>query len=137
MKWHIVIALGVLSATTELYANTWSCRNDVEIQCGDVSCTTTKSGEFTPMNIRFDTHGNFSVCAYTGCWDGKGRVITSSSLVVIQKERASWSVPNTTADMRENISIMFSTADRIALIKAGMFVLPMHCFKESKRAGWK
>lgn len=136
MKWHIVIALGVLSVTTDLYADTWGCKNDVEIQCGDVSCATTKSGEFTPMDVRFDTRGKFSVCAYSGCWDGKGHVETSESLVMIHKARANWSVPNEAADMREDVSIMFSTTDRIALIKAGMFVLPMHCVKESKRTGW-
>jgi len=135
MKWYIFIALGVLSTSTELYATTWSCKNDVEIQCNDVSCSSTNSGEFIPMDVHFDTRGKFSVCAYSGCWDDKGRVITSGSSRVILKERAHWSASNDDAAMREDVSIVFSTTDRIALIKAGSFVFPMHCFKDSKGAG--
>lgn len=87
------------------------------------------------MDVRFDTRGKFSVCAYSGCWDDKGRVITSDSSIVILKERAHWSTSNDEAAMREDVSIVLSTTDRIALIKAGSFVLPMHCLKESKGAG--
>ena len=129
MKWYVVIVLGVLSTSTELYATTWNCKNDVEIQCDDVSCTSTKGGEFTPMDVRFDTKGSFSACAYSGCWNGKGRVVANGSLIVVQKRLADLSEPNVGTERREDISIMFSTTDRIALVKAGQFVLPMHCTK--------
>lgn len=87
------------------------------------------------MDVRFDSRGQFAVCAYSGCWDDKGRVITSGSSMVVLKERAHWSASNNEAAMREDVSIVFSTTDQLAVVKAGRFVLPMHCSKETKGAG--
>jgi len=107
MKWHVATLLTLLFTTTELHASTWRCKNDVEIQCNDVSCASTQSGEFTPMDVRFDTRGKFSVCAYSGCLDDKGHVITSNSSIVVLKERAHWSSPDARTAMREDVSIVF------------------------------
>jgi hypothetical protein len=120
-------ACGLFSMSAALHAEAWNCKNSVEIRCADTACSAAEDAEFTPADVRFDTRGAFSVCVYSGCWNGKGRAVVNGPLMVVQKKRAGWSVPNSTAEMREDVAIMFSTIDRIAVVKAGKLVLPMHC----------
>ncbi|MFZ2162837.1 MAG: hypothetical protein WAW02_11525 [Sideroxyarcus sp.] len=128
-QWHIYLAGGLFATSLGLHAEAWNCQNSVEIQCTDAACTTSEHGEVTPADVSFDTRGTFSICVYSGCWNGKGHVVTNGPLLVIQKNRADWSVPNLKAEMREDVSIVFSTKDHIALVKTGTLILPMHCSK--------
>ncbi len=127
----VLLACLLFSLSAALHAEVWDCRNEVEVQCADATCTVAGPSEFTPAQVRFDTGGRFSVCAYSGCWEDKGRVVTNGSLVMMQRARAHWSGSNSET-MREDISIVLSTTDRFALIKAGRLVLPMYCSKAAK-----
>jgi len=58
-------------------AGNWTCRNEsTEISCDGKTCTVSLPGDFTPMSLRVDTQGNLSLCAYSGCWEGKASKTT-------------------------------------------------------------
>jgi hypothetical protein len=108
-------------------ATSWQCRNDVEIQCDQAACTVAKPGEFTPLGLSFTSGGRFSLCAYSGCWEGQGKVVARKPFLVIEKRQAAWSDPQT--KNASDILIAFAQEDRIALVKAGGLALPLHCEK--------
>ena len=58
-------------------AGSWTCRNEnTEISCVGKICTVSLPGDFTPMSLSADTQGNLSLCAYSGCWEGKASKTT-------------------------------------------------------------
>lgn len=124
----LVLAFAIASVGGR--ADAWTCRNDMEVQCGPKACSVTENGGFTPMHVSFDSSGRFSVCAYSGCWEGKGAAAWNEPFLVISQKQVDWSDPNRRIDGREDILIAFSSTDRLALVKAGRFALPMHCSKE-------
>jgi hypothetical protein len=107
-------------------ATVWRCRNSVEVHCNDGSCGAIPRDEMTPMDVVFSTHGGFSVCAYTGCWDGSGAVASAGPFVTIMASDAPWSDP-ARADGAEDVAITFDTGDRVALVKAGGYAVPLNC----------
>lgn len=109
-------------------ANVWNCRNDVEVQCTEASCSaTSEEGSFTPMSLAFSTSGSFSLCAYSGCWDAEGDVVVRAPYLVILKTGAKWSDPSSNGARDSDILIAFDSTDRVAQIKAGGFTTPFHC----------
>ena len=111
---------------TPLYAESWHCRNTLEVQCHAGQCAAEADG-ITPLDVRFDADGGFSVCAYTGCWDGTGKTISNPPHLLISAAQVDWSDPSRQAENRSDVMIAFDSADGIALVKAGVFALPMAC----------
>ena len=109
-----------------LHAESWQCRNTVEVQCHAGECAAETDG-ITPLDVRFDADGGFSVCAYTGCWDGTGKAVRNPPHLLISAAQVDWSDPSRHAENRSDVVIAFDSADGIALVKAGVFALPMAC----------
>jgi len=55
----------------------WDCKPDVEVQRTSEACSVAKDQGTIPIGLSFDSHGTFSLCAYSGCWEGKGKVVQS------------------------------------------------------------
>ncbi|RRN55482.1 hypothetical protein EIM48_10140 [Pseudoxanthomonas sp. SGNA-20] len=108
-------------------ADTWRCFNDVEVTCLEDGCSAANKGEFTPMDLAFASDGGLSLCAYTGCWDGTGRVLATSPFLVIAARRLPWSDPHGGPDRERDILVAFDPADRIAVVKAGGWAHPLRC----------
>lgn len=105
-------------------AQSWNCRNDLEIRCSSDSCVQSKS--FTPMDISFDDSGSISICAYTGCWEGSGKVSTSQNFTVITGRDLPFSSdPSNT----NNVVVAIDTNDNVAVMKAAPFAHPFICKK--------
>jgi hypothetical protein len=118
----IILFMSVFSSPAS--SEMWQCTNKQEIRCSGENCKVEKEGEFTPMSVFFDKKGKMSVCAYTGCWEGTGNVMTSINFVYLTGK----SLPFSTApDSKQNISITLDTSDNIALLKAGEFSHPLVC----------
>lgn len=124
--------LTLATGSTCVRAETWHCQNDIEVQCNPKSCSVSEGGKFTPANVSFDSNGKFSVCAYSGCWKGKGKVVSNEPFFVISQKQVDWSDPNRKIEGREDILIAVSFTDDIALVKAGELAQPMRCHKEPK-----
>ena len=120
----LVVAATVAVPTPE--PEGWRCRNTVEVHCNDGACEALPQDETTPLDVAFTTTGSFLVCAYTGCWDGEGKVLATESLLTIVKDDAPWSDPSN-PDNAQDVAIMFDRGDSTAVVKAGGFVVPLAC----------
>jgi len=108
-------------------AETWHCRNDVEVHCGVDGCSAAAEGGFTPMDLAFADDGGLSLCAYSGCWTGNGQVLARAPLLVISAAGLPWSDPHGGADRASDVLVAFDPRDRVAMVKAGGWTLPLLC----------
>jgi hypothetical protein len=110
-------------------AANWNCAPDVEVQCTVESCEVMEDQGTIPIGLSFDTRGVFSLCAYSGCWEGKGKVVSVSPFLVITLGNVDWSDPNQRVEGREDVLIAFGAKDQVAMVKAGSISMPMRCSK--------
>jgi hypothetical protein len=110
-------------------AEGWICGPDLEVQCTPESCSVSEYQGSIPIFLQFDPRGKFLLCAYSGCWEGKGKVVSSSPFLVITKKQVDWSDPNQRVEGREDVLIAFSPSDRVVMVKAGSISMPMRCSK--------
>ncbi len=116
------------------HADVWNCRNDIEVQCAGGDCSAeTEPGNFTPMSLAFSSTGSFSLCAYSGCWDGEGTVVSTAPFLVITHARAEWSDPSSNGERDADVMIALDREDGIAVIKASGFATPLHCKAQETR----
>ena len=110
--------------------NEWYCRNQVEIQCSGGDCRASDPSETSTMTVTFNSVGEFSVCAYSGCWTGKGKVQSYASGFFITRARVEWNFEPLRMSNAADILIAFDESDRIALVKAstdGSYAHPFTC----------
>ncbi len=105
----------------------WFCQNQVEIQCSRETCAATNQQEFTTMHLSFKNTGEYSVCAYTGCWSGTGKVVASEPFLVIWQKNANWYSQNRLGKNPQNVLIGFDRSDNVASLKVGGWAHPMNC----------
>jgi hypothetical protein len=123
MKLFTILILSILFAVTS-QGKSWECRNDMEITCSNGKCEAKIADGFTPMSVSFDDSGKMSVCAYTGCWEGTGKVAKDGDFLMLSGQNLKFS---TSADMNQNIAITLDRSDNIAMLKAGGFAHPLVC----------
>lgn len=108
----------------------WYCRNQVEIHCSGGDCRASDPSETSTMTVTFNSAGEFSVCAYSGCWTGDGRIQSFASGFFITRAQAEWNFEPSGTGHAADILIAFDESDRIALVKAGTdgsFAHPFTC----------
>ncbi len=108
-------------------AEDWTCGPDLEVQCTAESCAVSEDQGVIRIYLSFESDGNFLLCAYSGCWEGKGKVVSSSPFLVITKKQIDWSDPNQRVEGREDVLIAFSPSDKVVMVKAGPIAMPMRC----------
>jgi len=127
----LVLALLLAFAAADVHADAWQCDTDLEVQCYDGSCSArTEADGFIAIGLQFDSTGNFSMCAYSGCWKGKGSVASTKPFLIIWKAQVDWSDPNRRVEGREDVLIAFHRQDQLAVVKVGTIATPLHCSKE-------
>lgn len=122
----LIAVLALLSAPA--FSSSWHCRNnDLEIRCGSGKCETADS--FTPFDIRINTSGPLSICAYSGCWVGIGRVVTSGKHILVSGTRLKWTGtdPSTAAFI-----VAVDVEDKVGFVKGEGFAMPTSCVRQSK-----
>ncbi len=83
------------------------------------------------MSVTFDDSGSISVCAYTGCWEGTGKVFDGGDFFSLTGHGLKFS---TSPERTENIAISLDRRDNIAVLKAGAFAHPLICKKSGEEA---
>ena len=76
------------------------------------------------MYALFDDNGRFQICMYTGCFEGIGKVLTTSPFLSITKERVRWTGTNA---WETDIFIVLERKELIGMFKADTFVQPITC----------
>lgn len=109
-------------------AESWQCRNDLEVRCGEGECEAEAGDGFTPMSVSFDDSGAISVCAYSGCWEGHGEAITREDFLVLIGHDLAFS---TAPDSESGADVVIATdrSDGVATLKVGEFAHPLLCAK--------
>ena len=107
-------------------ARAWQCTNDIEVSCAAQKCTASES--FTPTSISLQETGRMEICAYSGCWRGRGTVTKSKGAVYFSAPKLKWSGVEK-GEARAIVAL--DTLDRLALVKVAGFAMPVHCKKGS------
>lgn len=116
------LALASLAA-----AEGWRCEIDFESQCTESGCTAfghKDDGNMKPVFAEFDDSGSFRICMYSGCYQGKGTVLTSEPFLSIVKEEARWTG---TSSPSADVFIVLDLQTNIGMFKASSFVQPIRC----------
>ena len=108
-------------------AEVWSCSVHFESQCSDSTCVAfgeEDDGNKKPVSALFNEDGYFRICIYTGCYDGKGQVLTTAPFLSIMQEDVEWkgSNPNKT-----DVFIVLERKELLGMFKADSFVQPIIC----------
>ena len=119
---HLTLALLSLCTVITAYAKGWHCENkNFEANCSGGKCQVSTS--FTPMSISVSDKGNFSACAYSGCWEGKVSVQQSAGFLIYTAKN----LPFSSADNSSNVLLAIDISDNIGTIKVSSFVMPVQC----------
>ncbi len=114
--------------TTYAFSSSWNCRNhDLEIRCNSSKCET--SNGFTPFDISINISGALSICAYSGCWKGKGKVMKSGNHFLISGTKLKWAGTNTGT---ANFIVAVDTRDKVGFVKGEGFAMPTTCTQQTK-----
>lgn len=109
-----------------LPAESWQCRNNLEVRCGEGECAVVAGDDFTPMSVHVESTGTMAVCAYSGCWEGLGKVIHSEEFLVLIGVDLKFSTAQE-ADRGQDLVVVIDRADQVATLKAGEFAHPLLC----------
>jgi uncharacterized low-complexity protein len=106
-------------------AREWTCRNaDFEITCGEGKCGAAAS--FTPMSVSLSATGKLAVCAYSGCWEGRGKIVRHGNFRVFIGTRLAWSNPSGGPGAAD-FAVVLDTSDKVAVLKGAGYAHPMTC----------
>lgn len=126
----LLLALAALlsASKSEIPPDRWACSNDVEVWCAVDSCAARPEGETTPMAISARGDGAFSVCAYSGCWEGKARVANVGGRLLWAADGVPFSSPpegGFTAD----VSLLIVAAEGVGFVRVGGIASPLLCLR--------
>lgn len=122
MRRFIAVNL-VLLTTTQSFATTWNCRNsDMEIHCNSDKCEV--SDGFTPFDITINTNGTLSICAYSGCWEGQGKVLEAGEHILVSGTNLKWTGTNPN---NADFIVAVDTSDKVGFVKGAGFAMPTRC----------
>jgi hypothetical protein len=122
---------GKATVDNKLTPTSFSCTNDIEVQCDTDGCSVEDKDAFTPMSVTFDNSGTLSVCAYTGCYEGTAEVWQKASFLSLHAGGLAFSSVASTPDDAEDIAITIDLRDSIAVLKVGAFAQPLLCKSSS------
>ncbi len=105
----------------------WQCRNDLEVTCAEGACEAATEGDFTPMSVDFDDSGTISACAYSGCWEGTGEVVSSGDFLVVIGHDLPFSTARDSESAGADVVVALDREDRVATLKAEGFAQPLLC----------
>lgn len=120
---RLLISIVLTLSSMHAFSSSWNCRNnDLEIRCSSSKCETFDG--FTPFAININTNGALSICAYSGCWEGKGKVMKSGKHIVMSGTNLKWTGTNSsTADF----IVAVDTSDKVGFVKGEGFAMPTTC----------
>ncbi|MFZ5619292.1 MAG: hypothetical protein ACOZAA_18410 [Pseudomonadota bacterium] len=122
---ELIAAMLFVASRTGAPPESWNCRNQVEVWCAADGCAATPPGESTPMDIWASIDGTISVCAYSGCWEGK--VATSSSAGRLLWAGDGLPFVSAVKGAGGDVTLLILAADGVGFIRAGGIATPLLC----------
>lgn len=122
-----MVFLGLAAAAVPAVPpESWSCSNPVEVSCSGEECMTAEPGGFTPMSVSMSAGGGFSVCAYTGCWEGAGPPLRLNGRLLWTGDGLAFST-SPDSGMKADVTLLLIEAERIGFVRAAGFASPLLC----------
>ncbi|MEX6633296.1 hypothetical protein [Hyphococcus lacteus] len=124
----LLVAVLLSSSKSVIPPDNWSCANDVEVWCAVDGCAAKAEGEITPMSISARRDGGFSVCAYTGCWEGQAEVHDLKGRLLWAANEAPFSTnPDGSST---DVSLLIIEKDGVGFVRVGGIASPLLCTRE-------
>ena len=121
----LLLAALASSSKSEIPPDAWDCANEIEVWCSVDSCDAKSAEETTPMSITARRDGEFSVCAYTGCWEGKATVTDHAGRLMWVGDGAAFS---TRPDgFVADVTLLIIEKDGVGFVRAGGIASPLLC----------
>lgn len=109
----------------------WECRNDLEVSCSQGKCSAETEGGFTPMSVSASGSGALSVCAYSGCWEGKAKVHQDETFLILVGHALPFSTAPDDKSANADVALVVDRGEGVATLKVGAFALPLLCQESS------
>lgn len=129
MKYVIVILFVLFPIIS--FASSWGCSNDIQVMCSKDGCGASDGDDFTPIDVRVDEDGEMQVCAYTGCWSGKGKVSINGVFTIFYGKGFRFSTSPDRDDLVEDLMVVVDRRDNVGFLKNSIFTQPLICTKYS------
>lgn len=124
----LLLAALLSSSKSEIPPDVWACANDIEVWCAVDSCAAKPEGETTPMAISARRDGAFSVCAYTGCWEGKGQVADIGGRLLWAADDVPFS-SKPEGGFEADVSLLIIEAEGVGFVRVGGIASPLLCLR--------
>ncbi|USD36170.1 hypothetical protein [Ferrimonas sp. SCSIO 43195] len=115
----------LLLISSEVCADSWQCSNDFESRCSSQGCSVATTADFTPLSVSLDDRGALSVCAYSGCWQGRGEVLATRPYLVVVGLAIPWSAPG--GDHGSDMVLTLNPKTGVAMLQNEVFDQPLVC----------
>ena len=125
----LLIAAFLSSSKSEIPPDIWSCANDVEVWCAVDGCAAKEEGETTPMSINARRSGEFSVCAYTGCWEGRTTVTDTAGRLLWAANGVPFS-SQPDGGFKADVSLLIIESDGVGFVRVGGIASPLLCLRQ-------
>ena len=125
MLWLFLAAL-MASTPKDAPKDVWTCTNQVEVWCTVDSCAAKNTDETTPLAVSATGDGRFSVCAYTGCWEGEAE----TAVVAGRRVWAAADVPFSSqpdGGFEADVSILIIEGEGVGFVRVGGIATPLLC----------
>ncbi len=122
----LLLAALLSSSKSEIPPDRWDCSNDVEVWCAVDGCAARPEGETTPMSVSAGRDGSFSVCAYTGCWEGETEVVETAGRLLWAADGAGFS-SQPEGGFEADITLLIIERDGVGFVRAGGIASPLIC----------
>ena len=117
----------LMSSRSELPPDVWRCQNQIEVWCAVDGCAAKAERETTPLDIwASQRNGRFSVCAYSGCWEGAGAVTQNRGRLLWAADRAPFSSGEGFA---ADITLLIIEQDGVGFVRVGGLATPLLCLR--------
>ena len=124
----LILLLMLMANHSELPPDTWACTNQIEVWCTVDSCAAKDADEMTPLRISARRDGVFSVCAYTGCWEGKASLTDNNGRLLWAADQAAFS-SRPEGGLEADISLMIVEKDGVGFVRVGGIATPLLCLR--------
>lgn len=131
----LLIALAALlrASPSELPADGWNCRNQLEVWCAADGCAAAPPNEFTPMDINASAghmgrKGRLEVCAYSGCWTARATAVRASGRLLWAADAAPFSTRPDDA-MTADVTLLIVEKDGVGFVRVGGLATPLLCVR--------
>ncbi|MEO1251691.1 MAG: hypothetical protein AAFW81_05015 [Pseudomonadota bacterium] len=125
----LLLAILLSSSKSEIPPDMWRCANNLEVWCVVDGCAAKAEDETTPFDIWLRGDGAFSVCAYSGCWDGEGVMTNTNGRRVWAGDDVAFDSPS--GGFSADVTVLMIEREGVGFVRVGGVATPLLC----RRAG--